>query len=42
LSTIIDADKIVVLKNGELVEIGNHQELLKNYPNGVYDTFCKK
>lgn len=28
LSTIIDADTIVVLKNGRIVESGNHQELL--------------
>lgn len=29
LSTIVDADKIVVLKNGQIIEIGNHLELLK-------------
>lgn len=29
LSTIQHADKIVVLKHGEIQEIGNHQELLK-------------
>ena len=32
LSTIRDADKIVVLKDGVLTEVGNHEELLKNYP----------
>lgn len=28
LSIILDADKIVVMDNGKIVEIGNHQELL--------------
>ncbi|QCI27299.1 SmdB family multidrug efflux ABC transporter permease/ATP-binding protein [Buchnera aphidicola] len=30
LSTIIKSDKIVVLKNGNIVEIGNHKTLIKN------------
>ena len=34
LSTILNADKIVVLKNGKIVEEGNHQNLLAT--NGVY------
>lgn len=42
LTTIRDADKIVVLKNGELVEMGNHEALLQQYPDGVYAGFCKK
>lgn len=42
LSTIIDADKICVIENGVLKEMGKHQELLENYPDGVYSGFCKK
>ncbi|KAF2077589.1 hypothetical protein CYY_001130 [Polysphondylium violaceum] len=34
LSTIIDADIIAVVKNGKVIEIGNHQELLAM--NGFY------
>ena len=42
LTTIKDADKIIVMKNGELVESGSHDALLKQYPEGVYAGFCKK
>jgi ABC-type multidrug transport system fused ATPase/permease subunit len=42
LSTIKDADKIVVIKDGAKVEVGNHDELLKQYPDGVYSSFCAK
>jgi ATP-binding cassette subfamily B protein len=34
LSTIYDADKIIVMDHGDVVESGNHQELLE--ANGVY------
>ncbi|MDG0815070.1 ABC transporter ATP-binding protein [Bdellovibrio svalbardensis] len=37
LSTIQKADKIVVLKGGQIVEIGTHHELLKN--EGEYHRF---
>jgi ATP-binding cassette subfamily B (MDR/TAP) protein 1 len=42
LSTIKDADKIVVIKDGALAEMGNHEELLENYPDGVYAGFVAK
>ena len=42
LSTIQDADKIVVIKNGVLEETGNHDELMTNYPEGIYAGFCAK
>jgi len=34
ISTIINADKIIVLKNGEIIESGNHEELIEK--NGEY------
>lgn len=34
LSTIYDADNIVVMKNGNIVETGNHKNLMK--VNGTY------
>lgn len=36
LSTIREADMILVMKDGQLVEMGTHQELLKK--KGLYDT----
>lgn len=42
LSTIKDADKIVVLVNGSLTEMGNHDTLIRNYPNGTYADFVEK
>lgn len=35
LSTVVNADKIVVLNEGHIVEEGTHEELLKQ-PNGAY------
>ena len=35
LSTIIGVDKIIVLSNGEIIEQGNHNELVKK-PDGYY------
>jgi ATP-binding cassette subfamily B protein len=34
LSTVIDADKIIVLENGKIAEQGTHKELLQK--NGLY------
>ena len=42
LSTIRDADKIIVLVNGVLTEVGNHEQLLQNYPEGTYAGFCER
>ena len=39
LSTIQHADEIVVLKEGEIVEMGNHNELIKQ--KGLYSHLCK-
>jgi ATP-binding cassette subfamily B protein len=39
-STVRNADKIIVLKEGEIVEIGSHQELLSN--NKLYARMFKK
>jgi ATP-binding cassette subfamily B multidrug efflux pump len=39
LSTIRGADKIVVLDQGEVVEVGNHQSLLDN--EGLYAHLCE-
>lgn len=36
LSTIRYSDKIVVLKDGKVVEEGDHDSLLKTHPKGVY------
>lgn len=40
LSTIIDADKILVIKDGEIKESGTHKELLKQ--KGIYYNLYKK
>ena len=37
LSTIRDADKIIVMKSGKIVEIGNHDTLIRDFPEGVYN-----
>lgn len=42
LSTIKQADEILVMKKGKIVEIGNHDSLLKNYPDGTYAQLVKQ
>ncbi|MCD8351568.1 MAG: ABC transporter ATP-binding protein/permease [Planctomycetaceae bacterium] len=39
LSTVVNADRIVVLKDGEIAEMGKHEELLDR--NGVYALLYK-
>lgn len=38
ISTVLDADKIIVLEDGKIVGVGNHEELLKTNP--VYQDIC--
>jgi ABC-type multidrug transport system fused ATPase/permease subunit len=40
LSTVVHADTILVLENGQIVEQGNHKELLSK--NGLYSTLWKR
>ncbi|WP_443943427.1 peptidase domain-containing ABC transporter [Pedobacter sp. AW1-32] len=40
LSTVVGADKIVVLKEGKLIEEGTHQQLLQK--KGAYNTMWRK
>lgn len=36
LSTIKKADRIIVMKKGKIIEDGDHDSLLRDYPEGVY------
>jgi ABC-type multidrug transport system fused ATPase/permease subunit len=36
LSTIRNADTILVMKKGKIIETGNHDSLLRDFPNGTY------
>ena len=40
LSTIMNADKIIVIDNGKVVEIGNHKQLLAQ--KGFYTKLYQK
>ena len=41
LSTVKSADKILVIKNGGIIECGKHEELIENV-NGEYFKLVKK
>lgn len=41
LSTIRTADIIFVIKDGQVIEQGNHQELIKN-PDGAYSALIRR
>ncbi len=41
LSTVMDADKIIVLNKGAVAEQGTHTELLA-YPNSLYSDLWQK
>ncbi len=36
LSTIRNADKIIVMQTGKIIEQGNHEYLLRYFPDGLY------
>jgi ATP-binding cassette, subfamily B, bacterial len=40
LSTVVNADKIIVLKNGHVAEMGRHEELMAL--NGYYASLVKR
>ena len=39
MSTIRNADQILVLKHGQVIERGNHEELVAG--EGLYATLCR-
>ena len=41
LDTIRNADKIMVVKDGEIQETGTHETLLSDFPNGIYTQLIK-
>lgn len=40
LSTIAEMDRLIVMDHGKIIEMGSHQELIKN--NGLYASFWRK
>jgi ABC-type multidrug transport system fused ATPase/permease subunit len=41
LSTIKNADRIFVLNAGQIAEIGSHESLLADFPDGIYAKLVK-
>eukprot|EP01018_Ginkgo_biloba_P027753 Gb_07563 [translate_table: standard] len=41
LSTIREADRIAVVENGSVVELGSHRKLMTSNPDGVYSNLVK-
>ena len=39
LSTIRNADNIIVMQKGKIIEQGKHEDILANYPDGLYAKF---
>jgi ABC-type multidrug transport system fused ATPase/permease subunit len=42
LSTIRHADNIIVMQKGKIIEQGNHDQLLRTFPSGLYAKFVKE
>jgi ABC-type multidrug transport system fused ATPase/permease subunit len=42
LSTIRHADNIIVMSKGKIIEQGNHEQILKSFPDGLYAKFVKE
>lgn len=42
LSTIRNADNIICMQKGKIIEQGNHEQLMTNYPNGLYAKFVRE
>ncbi|CDW80084.1 abc transporter family protein [Stylonychia lemnae] len=42
LSTIKEADKIIVMQKGKIKEVGTHRSLISEYPEGIYSKFVKE
>jgi ATP-binding cassette subfamily B (MDR/TAP) protein 1 len=42
LSTIRNSDKIIVMDKGKIVGVGNHESLLRDFPEGIYAKFVRE
>ena len=36
LSTVRHADSLIVMKKGRIIETGNHESILRDFPKGTY------